>query len=78
MQNLQWFADEIDKANEIKRAAQTGQTQIGEFILSGAVNENGLFRVDSIHLRATAYPEAKKPDDASRPALDQLPASQGL
>ncbi len=95
-QNLQWFAEEVDKAsagklkitvhpgaslfkaNEIKRAVQTGQTQIGEFILSGAANENGLFGVDSIPFLATTYPEAKKLDDASRPALDKLLASQGL
>jgi hypothetical protein len=32
------------KANEIKRAVQTGQTQIGEFILSGAANENAAVR----------------------------------
>jgi TRAP-type C4-dicarboxylate transport system substrate-binding protein len=66
------------KANEIKRAVQTGQTQIGEFILSGAANENGLFGVDSIPFLATTYPEAKKLDDASRPALEKLLASQGL
>jgi TRAP-type C4-dicarboxylate transport system substrate-binding protein len=43
------------KANEIKRAVQTGQTQIGEFILSGAANENALFGVDSIPFLATTY-----------------------
>ena len=96
VQNLQWFAEEVDKAtagklkitlhpgaslfkaNEIKRAVQSGQTQIGEFILSGAANENGLFGVDSIPFLATTYPEAKKLDEASRPALDKLLASQGM
>lgn len=96
VQNLQWFADEVDKAtagklkltlhpgaslfkaNEIKRAVQTGQTQIGEFILSGAANENALFGVDSIPFLATTYPAAKKLDAASRPALDKLLASQGM
>jgi TRAP-type transport system periplasmic protein len=96
VQNLQWFAEEVDKAtagklkitlhpgaslfkaNEIKRAVQSGQTQIGEFILSGAANENALFGVDSIPFLATTYPEAKKLDDASRPALDKLLAAQGL
>ncbi|MGL5004685.1 MAG: C4-dicarboxylate ABC transporter substrate-binding protein, partial [Casimicrobium sp.] len=33
------------KANEIKRAVQTGQTQAGEFIISGAANENAIFGV---------------------------------
>ena len=66
------------KANEIKRAVQSGQTQIGEFILSGAANENVLFGVDSIPFLATTYPEAKKLDDASRPALEKLLAGQGM
>ncbi|MFY8087713.1 MAG: TRAP transporter substrate-binding protein [Rubrivivax sp.] len=96
VQNLQWFADEVDKAtagklkitlhpgaslfkaNEIKRAVQSGQTQIGEFILSGSANENALFGVDSIPFLATTYPEAKKLDDASRPALEKLLAAQGM
>jgi TRAP-type C4-dicarboxylate transport system substrate-binding protein len=96
VQNLQWFADEVDKstggklkitlhpgaslfkANEIKRAVQGGQTQIGEFILSGAANENPLFGVDSIPFLATTYAEAKKLDAASRPALDRLLAAQGM
>ena len=66
------------KSNEIKRAVQTGQTQAGEFILSGAANENPLFGVDSIPFLATNYTEAKKLDTASRPALDKLLATQGL
>jgi TRAP-type transport system periplasmic protein len=96
VQNLQWFADEVDKAtagklkitlhpgaslfkaNEIKRAVQTGQTQAGEFILSGAANENALFGVDSIPFLATTYAEAKKLDTVSTPVLDKLLASQGM
>jgi TRAP-type transport system periplasmic protein len=96
VQNLQWFADELDKAtagklkitlhpgaslfkaNEIKRAVQGGQTQIGEVILSGSANENALFGVDSIPFLATTYAEAKKLDDASRPVLEKLLAGQGL
>jgi TRAP-type C4-dicarboxylate transport system substrate-binding protein len=96
VQNLQWFAEEVDratagklkitlhpgaslfKANEIKRAVQSGQTQIGEFILSGAANENALFGVDSIPFLATTYAEARKLNDASLPALDRLLASQGM
>lgn len=96
VQNLQWFAEEVDKAsagklkitlhagaslfkaNEIKRAVQTGQTQIGEFILSGAANENALFGVDSIPFLATTYPASKKLDVASRASLEKLLASQGM
>ncbi len=96
VQNLQFFAEEVDratagklkitlhpgaslyKANEIKRAVQTGQTQIGEFILSGASNENALFGIDSIPFLATTYTQARKLDTASRPALEKLLASQGM
>jgi TRAP-type transport system periplasmic protein len=96
VQNLAWFADEVDKAsggklkitlhpgaslfkaNEIKRAVQGGQTQIGEFILSGAANENALFGIDSIPFLATTYTEAKRLNDVSNPALEKLLASQGM
>lgn len=96
VQNLEWFAQEVDKAtagklkitvhpnaslfkaNEIKRAVQSGQTPAGEFILSSAANENPLFGVDAIPFLATSYPEAKKLDTASQPALQKLLASQGM
>lgn len=95
-QNVQQFADDVDKAtggklkitlhpngslykaNEIKRAVQTGQAPIGEFILSGAANENALFGVDSVPFLADSYSEAKKLAGASRPALEKLLAAQGL
>ena len=66
------------KANEIKRAVQTGQTPAGEFLLSGAANENPLFGVDSIPFLATNYAEAKKLYVASKPALEKLLAGQGI
>jgi TRAP-type C4-dicarboxylate transport system substrate-binding protein len=66
------------KANEIKRAVQTGQAQAGEFILSGAANENPLFGVDSIPFLADSYPAAKRLAEASRPALEKLLAAQGM
>jgi TRAP-type transport system periplasmic protein len=95
-QNVQQFADEVDKAtggklkitlhpngslykaNEIKRAVQSGQAQVGEFILSGAANENPLYGVDSIPFLADSYAEAKKLSTVSRPALDKLLASQNM
>jgi TRAP-type transport system periplasmic protein len=66
------------KANEIKRAVQTGQTPAGEFLLSGAANENALFGVDSIPFLATNYADARKLYTASKPALEKLLASQGI
>jgi TRAP-type C4-dicarboxylate transport system substrate-binding protein len=66
------------KANEIKRAVQTGQAQAGEFILSGASNENPLYGVDSVPFLATSYADARRLYTASRPTLDKLLASQGM
>ena len=66
------------KANEIKRAVQSGQVQIGEFILSGAANENALFGVDSVPFLADSYAQARKLSTLSRPAIDKLLASQGM
>ena len=66
------------KANEIKRAVQSAQTPIGEFILSGAGNEHPLFGLDSVPFLATSYAESKKLNDTSRPALEKLLAGQGM
>lgn len=95
-QNVQQFADEVDKltsgklkitvhaggslykANEIKRAVQTGQVPVAEFILSGAANENPLFGVDSIPFLATSYAASKRLYEAAKPAQDKLLASQGM
>lgn len=66
------------KANEIKRAVQSGQVQAGEFILSGSANENPLFGVDSIPFLATSYADAKRLYLAARPAQEKLLASQGM
>ncbi|TAG03635.1 MAG: C4-dicarboxylate ABC transporter substrate-binding protein [Betaproteobacteria bacterium] len=66
------------KANEIKRAVQTGQTQAGEFIVSGAANENAIFGVDSIPFLATSYDEAKKLHAAAKPTVEKILAQQGM
>jgi len=66
------------KANEIKRAVQTGQVPAGEFILSGASNENPLFGVDALPFLADSYAEARKLAGIERPYLEKLLASQGM
>lgn len=66
------------KANEIKRAVQTGQTPAGEFLLSGASNENALFGLDSIPFLATSYADARRLYTAQKPGLDKLLAGQGI
>jgi TRAP-type transport system periplasmic protein len=66
------------KANEIRRAVQTGQSQAGEFIISGAANENAIFGVDSIPFLATSYEEAKRLHNAAKPATEKLLAGYGM
>jgi TRAP-type C4-dicarboxylate transport system substrate-binding protein len=66
------------KANEIKRAVQTGQVPAAEFILSGSANENPLFGLDSIPFLATSYAAARRLYEAGKPAQDKLLAAQGM
>ncbi len=66
------------KANEIKRAVQGGQADIGEIIISGFSNEDPMFAVDAIPFLATSYPEALKLAKVSKAAIDARFAKQGL
>jgi TRAP-type C4-dicarboxylate transport system substrate-binding protein len=66
------------KANEIKRAVQGGQAQIGEILISGYSNEDPLFGVDSVPFLATSYAEAAKLWSASRKAIEERFAKQGM
>jgi TRAP-type C4-dicarboxylate transport system substrate-binding protein len=66
------------KANEIKRAVQGGQAQIGEILISGYSNEDPLFGVDSVPFLATSYADAGKLWKASKKALDDRFAKQGM
>ena len=66
------------KANEIKRAVQGGQAQIGEIIISGYSNENALFGLDSIPFLATSYADAQKLWKVSRTATEAALAKQGI
>jgi TRAP-type C4-dicarboxylate transport system substrate-binding protein len=66
------------KANEIKRAVQGGQAQIGEILLSGYSNEDPMFGVDSVPFLATSYADAAKLWKASRKAIEARFAKQGM
>lgn len=66
------------KANEIKRAVQSGQTQAGEFILSLFSNEAPVYGLDSIPFLATSYADSKRLDTASRELLVKTLAAQGI
>ena len=66
------------KAPEIKRAVQGGQAQIGEILLSGYSNEDPLFGIDSVPFLATSYDDAARLARASRKALEERFAKQGM
>ncbi len=66
------------KGNEIKRAVQTGQAQIGERILSAHQNENALFGIDSVPFLATSFEDSVKLWNATKPEFNKLMDSQNL
>jgi TRAP-type C4-dicarboxylate transport system substrate-binding protein len=66
------------KAPEIKRAVQGGQAQMGEILISGYSNEDPIFGVDSVPFLATSYADAAKLWKASRKAIEERFARQGL
>lgn len=66
------------KSNEIKRAVQGGQAQIGEILLSGHSNEDPMYGIDSVPFFATSYSESAKLSKIWRPAVDARFAKQGM
>lgn len=66
------------KGNEIKRAVQTGQTPIGERLLSAHQNENAIFGVDSIPFLATSFEDSERLWKAARPTIEKLLEEQNL
>jgi len=66
------------KAPEIKRAVQGGQAQLGEILLVNFENEDALYGLDGIPFLATSYGESMKLYKASRKALDDKLAKQGM
>src|SRR5690348_6792210 len=66
------------KAPEIKRAVQGGQAQAGEILLVNYENEDPLYGLDGVPFLATSYAEAWKLYKASRRALEDKLAKQGM
>jgi len=64
------------KAQEIKRAVQSGQAQIGEVLMSLLVNENAVFGADSIPFVATGFDAAFKLWQAQKPITEKILAGR--
>ena len=66
------------KANEIKRAVQSGQAQLGEVLLANFENENPLYAADGIPFLASSYAESRKLATVQKPYLEKLLGAQGM
>ncbi|GMU72184.1 MAG: TRAP transporter substrate-binding protein [Burkholderiales bacterium] len=66
------------KAPEIKRAVQGNQAQAGEILLVNYENEDPLYGLDGIPFLATSYADAFKLYKASKKALNDKLAKQGM
>eukprot|EP01092_Planopodium_desertum_P009957 TRINITY_DN43778_c0_g1_i2.p1 TRINITY_DN43778_c0_g1~~TRINITY_DN43778_c0_g1_i2.p1 ORF type:complete len:304 (+),score=110.18 TRINITY_DN43778_c0_g1_i2:321-1232(+) len=66
------------KHPDIKRSVQRGLVPAGETLISLLSNEDPIYGVDAIPFLATSYDEAKKLWEASRPAIEEKLAGDGL
>jgi TRAP-type transport system periplasmic protein len=66
------------KANEIKRAVQGNQAQAGEILLVNFENEDSFYGLDGVPFLATSYADAMKLYRASKKALEDKFAKQGI
>lgn len=64
--------------NEIKRAVQTGQANIGERLLSAHENENPLYGVDSIPFLVSSFDEHEKLWEIAGPVVAEVLAEDNL
>lgn len=66
------------KGDEIKRAVQVGEAQIGERLLSAHANENAVFGYDSVPFLATSFEASDALRDAAKPTLNALLNEQNM
>jgi len=66
------------KANEIKRAVQGGQAQVGEILLANFQNEWLIYGADGLPFLADSYDEAAKLWRAQKPMLEKKLNEQGM
>jgi TRAP-type C4-dicarboxylate transport system substrate-binding protein len=66
------------KHPDIKRAVQTGQVNIGEFLISVLSNENPIYAFDSNPFLAANYDAAKRLWKAAKPYIEKRLDAQGV
>lgn len=63
---------------EIHRAVRTGQVQAGELFMANLGNANPVFEIDNIPFLANNFESAEKLWEATRPAVEESLASEGM
>jgi TRAP-type transport system periplasmic protein len=66
------------KADQIKRAVQGGQAQIGEILLANYQNEWQVWGVDGLPFLADSYEESMKLYKVTKPTMDKKLGEQGM
>lgn len=66
------------RQNQIKRAVQAGQVQIGDILLSSYSNEDPIYGLDSLPFLTTSYADAWQLYQVSKPALEKRLAAAGM
>jgi TRAP-type C4-dicarboxylate transport system substrate-binding protein len=70
--------DSLTKQPEVKRAVQTAQVQLGEFLMSMHSNETAVFGVDSVPFLAGNNEDNKRLLAAARPFIEERLSRQGM
>jgi TRAP-type C4-dicarboxylate transport system substrate-binding protein len=66
------------KVPEIMRAVESGQTQMGEILMSVLVNQNPVFGGDSLPFVATSFDDAYRLWQAQKPVAERILAKRGV
>lgn len=70
--------DSLIRQPDVKRAVQRGQVPIGELLMSLHSNENAIYGIDSVPFLTSNYEDGARLLEATRPALEDLLAEQGM
>ena len=66
------------KVPEIMRAVESGQTQMGEILMSVLVNQNPVFGADSLPFVATSFDDGYRLWQAQKPVAERILAKRGV
>lgn len=70
--------DSLVRQPDVLRAVQTGQVELGEYLMSMQSNLSPIFAVDAIPFLAVGYEANRKLAKAARPAIEEQLAERGV